>query len=71
MQVGDATGYYASNAAALSYLGGFNPWMGKAGIHGAHHGLGTHAELILRAGPHKVFKLIIPGKNSWIWWGIK
>ena len=71
MKCADATGYYASNAAVCCAAAGFNPWLGTAGTHGAHHGLGTHIELILRVGPHKVLKVIIPGKNVWIWLGIK
>jgi hypothetical protein len=47
------------------------PWLGTIGIHGAHHGLGPHFELILRVGRHKVFKLIIPGAKKLIFWVIK
>ncbi|GAB6166132.1 hypothetical protein JCM19992_21320 [Thermostilla marina] len=61
----------ADAAAAGCAAAGVNPWMGTAGIHGPHHGLATHAELILRVAPHRVLKVIVPGKSRWLWWGIK
>jgi RHS repeat-associated protein len=57
--------------AMTFYAVGFSPWLGTAGIHGAHHGLGMHFELILRVGSHSVLKVIAPARDVLIWWGIR
>jgi hypothetical protein len=51
-------------------IAGVDPWMGTAGMQGAHHGMGPHLEVILRAGADKVLKIIVPGKDSLIYWGL-
>jgi hypothetical protein len=48
---------------------GVNPWLGTAGRHGAHHGLGPHWEVIVRGWGGNNFKLIFPGKSGWPWIG--
>jgi hypothetical protein len=70
--------YYAGNVATVSlvlagglYVAGYNPWLGTAGIHGPHHGLGTHFEVIIRGWGGRNFKLIIPGRDHWIWFGFR
>lgn len=67
---------YTSSVLALGWgLAGWaartGPWIGTAGFHGAHHGLGYHFEVILRVGGGKTFKFIVPGKDVLFWWGIK
>ena len=46
------------------------PWLGSAGFHPAHHGMGRHFELILRVGKSAVLKVIIPGAKKLIYIGI-
>jgi RHS repeat-associated protein len=58
-------------AAVVCNAVGFNPWLGTWGLHGPHHGLGTHFEVIIRGLSGNNFKLIFPGKDSWIWWGYR
>jgi len=51
-----------STAGALK-IAGVNPWLGKAGFHPPHHGMGRHFEIILRGNK----KIIIPGKDKLIY----
>jgi len=40
------------------------PWLGTAGFHPPHHGMGRHLEVIIRVGAHKVLKIFIPGAKQ-------
>ncbi len=68
---GLGTAAVAGTAAAGCAFVGFNPWLGLIAIHGAHHGLGTHFEAILRVGTCRNLYIISPGKDVLIWWRIK
>ena len=65
------TAWTLITAGSLSgWAAGTSPWIGTAGIHPPHHGMGRHFELILKLG-EKVFKVFIPGKDRWIYWIFK
>jgi hypothetical protein len=59
------TGYALSGWAAKT-----GPWLGTIAIHQAHHGLGSHLELILKVG-EKTLKVVMPGKDKLIFWSLK
>ena len=59
-----ATGWAVAGWAART-----GPWLGTMGIHDPHHGLGQHFEIIIRGSDGGNFKIIIPGKDRFIWWG--
>ena len=61
----------ASGLAVAKPAAGSGPWLGSAGMHPAHHGLGKHIEIIIRVGKSKNLKIIAPAKKSLIYFGIK
>jgi RHS repeat-associated protein len=43
---------------------GYSPWLGAIQLHGAHHGLAAHIQILLRTGAHQTSTL---GRIPWPW----
>jgi hypothetical protein len=58
-------------AAAACEAAGFDPFIGKCGIHPPHHGAGRHVECIIRGFGGKNLKIIAPARDRFIYWCYK
>jgi len=69
------TGWQIAETALITAAGlriaGVDPWIGTAGLHGPHHGMGYHFEIILRGPSGTNLKVIMPGTSDWIFIGFK
>jgi RHS repeat-associated protein len=68
---GGIGGYYCVRPLVPHIPKAWTPWLGKLELHGAHHGLGRHIEIIIRWIGGRNVKVIFPGKRGWPWAGIR
>jgi RHS repeat-associated protein len=72
---GGETGWRVAEVALVTAAGvkvlGADQWLGTAGIHPPHHGMGYHFEIIIRGPSGKNLTVIVPGAEDWIFIGLK